>query len=68
MADDIEAGLIAGAIAALRGRAERQAQIAKDGTVANERGVIIRTGEAAIALRLAEVFRTLADELDGAAQ
>lgn len=68
MPDGLEVCLLAGAVAALGHRAERQAQIAKNGTVASERDVNIRTGEATIAVRLAEVFFALADELNGAGQ
>ena len=49
MSDDIEAPIVAGAIAALRKRAERQTRIAQEGQIAGERGSVIRSGEASIA-------------------
>jgi flagellar biosynthesis/type III secretory pathway protein FliH len=60
--DPLEAAMLAGASSAPRERAERQARIAADGTTHGKRGVVIRTGEGAIAARLAEAFSQLADE------
>jgi hypothetical protein len=59
-----ESDVVAGAIAALRRRAARQRQIARDGTALGERGVVVRKGEAAIAERLAGVLSQLADEFE----
>jgi hypothetical protein len=62
--DLLEAELLAGAAAALRKRAQRQAQLAAAGTTRGDRGV--RTGEAAIASRLADAFSQLAREFEKA--
>jgi hypothetical protein len=64
--DDIELAFRAGAIAALRRRAERQAAVGALGTVAakGHPDVLIVAGEAAVAARLAEAFAALADELE----
>lgn len=64
MADVLEAQILAGAAAALRRRAARQAQLAADGTIAGERGAIIQRGEAVLAARLASAFSDLAAELE----
>jgi hypothetical protein len=66
--DPLEAELLAGAAAALRNRARRQAQLAALGTTRGDRAVSVRTGEAAIAARLAETFSQLAAEFEGARQ
>jgi hypothetical protein len=50
--DPLEAELMRGAAAALRNRAKRQAKIAAEGTTFGDRGVAIRSGEAAIASTL----------------
>jgi hypothetical protein len=65
-ADDLAAAMCAGAVRALRRRAGRQATIARAGTVAAEGwpGVFIRTGEAAVALCLAEALNRCADDLE----
>jgi hypothetical protein len=47
--DPLEADMLRGAVAALRKRAQRQAQPAAAGTTRGDRGVSVRTGEAAIA-------------------
>ena len=60
--DPLEADMLRGGAAALRRSADRQAKIARDWTTRGDRGVNIRTGEGAIAGRLAEVFSQLADE------
>jgi hypothetical protein len=52
----------AGAIAALRRRAARQRAIAETWTIRAEKGVVIRSGEAAIAERIAVAFDQAADE------
>jgi L-alanine-DL-glutamate epimerase-like enolase superfamily enzyme len=54
-ADPIESAFLAGAIAALRRRAARQARIAVDGR---------QGGESAVALRIAQALKELADELE----
>jgi hypothetical protein len=64
--DDLEAAIRAGAIAALRRRADRQAKIAKDGMTIGERGVVFRTGEGVLADRLSVVLSQLAAELEEA--
>jgi hypothetical protein len=64
MSDDIEAQIVAGAIAALRKRADRQVRIARAETTTAERGARVMTGEGRVALRLAEAFNELAAELD----
>jgi hypothetical protein len=53
--DPIESAFRAGAIAALRRRAARQARIAADGR---------QGGESAVALRIAQALNELADELE----
>ena len=68
MIDEIEEAVVAGAVRALRRRAARQRQRAADGTVQGARRAIVRTGEAAIALRIAEAFEAAAVELAGAAR
>jgi hypothetical protein len=65
MTDDIEAAFVAGTVVALRRRAQRQAQIAADGTAVGKRNATIRQGEAAIAERLARVLNELANEFEG---
>jgi hypothetical protein len=64
VAEDTEADIHVGAIAALRRRAQRQRKIAESWTVYSERGVIVRSGEAAIALRIAAALEAAADELE----
>ena len=63
-ADPIESAFRAGAVAALRRRAARQAKIAADGTTNGKRGAIIRSGEAVLAVGLASVFSELAAEIE----
>jgi hypothetical protein len=62
--DDLEAAILAGAIAALHRRAERQAKISEQGTTIGERGVVFRTGEGVLADRLSLVLSQLAAELE----
>ena len=64
MDDQIERDIIDGAVTALRRRAERQRKIADAWTVHNERGVIVRSGEASVALRIAAALTEAADELE----
>ena len=68
MANDLEIAIAAGAVTALRRRAERQTELARLGTVESDKtpGVFIRTGEAALADRLANAWAALAQELEGA--
>ena len=64
---DIELAVLAGATRALRARAAVQRQKAADGTSsAGERhpNIVIRTGEAAVAGRLASAFELLAGEIE----
>jgi hypothetical protein len=68
MVDAIEEAIVAGAIAALRRRADRQTAIAKSWTAHGERGAIIRQGETAIALRIAEALGQAANDLEAEVQ
>lgn len=61
----VETEIRAGAVSALRRRAARQAELARAETARTEGGVSIRTGEGAIAARLAKALAALADELEG---
>ena len=65
--DPLEADMMRGAALALRRRADRQAQLAEAGTTFGDRGVSMRTGEAAIADRLSAALSALAAEFEGAA-
>ena len=56
-ADPVESAFLAGAVAALRRRAARQARIAADGR---------QGGESAVAIRVAQALTELADELEHA--
>ena len=60
----LEAEIYAGAVSAIRRRAARQAAKARDETARTESGVAIRTGEAAIASRLAEALSAIANEIE----
>jgi hypothetical protein len=62
--DDLEVASQAGAISALRKRAERQRQRAKDWTVTGANGVRIVAGEGRIAERIAEALEATAAELE----
>jgi hypothetical protein len=62
--DPVESGFLAGAITALRRRAARQVRIAADGTTNGLRNAVIRQGESAVALRVAQALNELADELE----
>lgn len=53
-----------GAVATLRRRAARQADLAQSGTATTETGIAIRSGEAAVAHRTAETLAALADEIE----
>jgi hypothetical protein len=64
MIDEIEEAVVAGAVLALRRRAQRQRAIAQSWTTHGARGVIVRTGEAAIALRIALALEETAAELE----
>jgi hypothetical protein len=64
---DVELAVVAGATSALRARAAVQRQRAADGTSsAGEQfpDVVIQTGEAAVAARLAATFERLAAEIE----
>jgi hypothetical protein len=61
--DDLDASIRAGAATALRRRAARQAQIATNWTTVGERGAVIRSGEAGIAVRISAALGDLAAEL-----
>jgi hypothetical protein len=63
-ADPIESAFLAGAVRALRRRAARQARIAAAWSTLGERGAVIRQGESAIALRVAQALSELAAELE----
>jgi hypothetical protein len=65
-AGEIAAAICAGAVIALRRRAERQATIARAGTTPAEGrpDVLIPTGEAAVALCLAEALNRCAADLE----
>jgi hypothetical protein len=68
VADDLETAIAAGAVTALRRRAARQAELARLGTVEFDKtpGVFIRTGEAALADRLANAWAARAQEMEDA--
>jgi hypothetical protein len=66
-ASELEAAIVAGAIAALRRRASVQAQKARDGTTSAGDAhphVVIATGEAATAVALARALERIAAEFD----
>jgi hypothetical protein len=65
MADDLETAIRAGAIAALRRRAERQRQRASEWTVDGENGVRVVAGEGRIAERIAAALYEAADAIAG---
>jgi hypothetical protein len=62
--DPLESDMLAGAAAALRKRADRQAKIAASWTTIGDRGAVIKRGEAAIAERMSTVLAQLADEFE----
>jgi hypothetical protein len=64
MADAIEEAIVAGAIAALRRRADRQRAIAKGWTVHGERGTIVVAGEGRVAGQIAAALEAAADEIE----
>jgi hypothetical protein len=66
-ADEFAADMLAGTIAALRRRADRQRKRAADWTVTGANGVRIMAGEGRIAERIAETFDQLANELEAEA-
>jgi hypothetical protein len=68
VADDLGTAIAAGAVAALCRRATRQTELARLGTVESDKtpGVFIRTGEAALADRLANARAALAQEMEDA--
>jgi hypothetical protein len=64
MTDAVEEAIVAGAIAALRRRADRQRAIAKSWTVHDERGSIVVAGEGRVAERIAEALGQAAEEIE----
>jgi hypothetical protein len=66
VADDLETAIAAGAVTVLRRRAARQTKRARLGSVESDKtpGVFIRTGEAALADRLASAWAALAQEME----
>ena len=64
MNQTIDGAIREGAVAALRRRAARQADITRSGVAVTESGIEIRTGEAAIANRIAEALPAIADEIE----
>lgn len=64
MVDAVEEAIVAGAIATLRRRAERQRAIAKGWTVHGERGTVVVSGEGRIAERIAAALEAAADEIE----
>jgi hypothetical protein len=64
VADEIEDDILAGAVRALRRRAQRQRKIAEAWTAHGARGVTVRSGEAAIALRISAALEAAADEIE----
>jgi hypothetical protein len=65
--DEIEEVILAAAVRTLRRRAARQRAIAKSWTVRGARGVIVRTGEAAVAMRISEALDQAADVIEAEA-
>jgi hypothetical protein len=65
--DPIELAVLSGAIAALRRRAQRQRAISESWTVRGERGATVLSGEAAVALRIAEALDQAADAIEAEA-
>jgi phosphoglycerate dehydrogenase-like enzyme len=64
MVDAVEEAIVAGAIAALRRRADRQQAIAKSWTVHGERGTVVVSGEGRIAERIAAALEAAAEEIE----
>jgi hypothetical protein len=62
--DPFEDAVRLGAIAALRRRAQRQRALSESWTARGERGVIVRAGEGAIALRIADALDEAAHEIE----
>jgi hypothetical protein len=62
--DPIASAFLAGAVRALRRRAERQRAIAKGWTVHGARGAIVVAGEGRVADRIAGELEAAADELE----
>jgi hypothetical protein len=62
--DPDEVEMMRWAVVALRRRADRQEKLAKDGTAYSEDGSPIRTGEAAIAVRVSMTLAELASEFE----
>ena len=65
--DNIELAILAGAVRALRTRADKQRQKAAGGIAAagdHFPGVMVRSPEAAMAANLADAFERIADEIE----
>ncbi len=62
--DPIASAFLAGAVRALRRRADRQRAIAKGWTVHGERGAIVVAGEGRVADRIAAALEAAADEIE----
>jgi hypothetical protein len=60
----MDAAFLTGAVSALRRRAASQTAKAREGIAVTEAGIVIRTGESAIANRIAEVLAAIADEFE----
>jgi hypothetical protein len=60
MTDEVSAA----AIATLRRRAERQRKIAANWTTVGANGVEIRSGEAVVALRIADALEAAAEDIE----
>jgi hypothetical protein len=64
VADAIEEAIVAGAIAAMKRRAQRQRKIAEAWTAHGERGTVVVSGEGRIAERIAAALEGAADEIE----
>jgi hypothetical protein len=62
--DPFEDAVCAGAVAALRRRAQRQRAISESWTARGARGVTVRTGEGTVALRIADALDQAADAIE----
>jgi hypothetical protein len=64
--DDFEPAIRAGAVRALRRRADRQRVIAKSWTAPGERGTVVVSGEGRVAERIAAALEAAATEIERA--
>jgi hypothetical protein len=60
----VEDAIRAGAVRALRRRADRQRAIAKSWTAQGERGTVVVSGEGRVADRIAAALEAAADEIE----